>query len=468
MTVFKYTVANKDGKKLSGSIEAADEKKAREELNNLGFSILAINASEKEEVHAADHTKFVFEATNPQGQNITGTIPAQDELAAFKRLSQEYELQVSSLWRQDDTEDKIQNAKIRGVRHLQETLADETDKTTERNTAKTQEQQKQLLFSKTKVEKVIKQVYDLLQEYDKFIQADQKKEISKKLDKLLRIKGSSNTEYIEQTTEELIGFIRTQEKELKTKGYMTKRNQFKIKIKSMLNNLHKSNKPESLSEDIVENIRKWQQKNIKETAKLPWYKKTINNILSSIQKIFETPEEIKTLKANISTYNSQIFEYMKMYFKEPAPEYKEKVKNAIKTIWRTRKKAVKLLKETRANLRKTKHKAKKIKDPNRKGFFSQLTIDLSEFTGWLIGFYLIYYFVSLYITSKDFGLGDPSEFPKSFQFYDTQIFKYALIVVFLVHIALSLKVNFFKNNKFAGFFIFPITIISITFTLINF
>jgi hypothetical protein len=470
MAIFKYTVANKDGKKLSGSIEAVDEAKARGELNNLGFSILAIEESKDQEIHTTKQAKFAFEATNPQGQNITGTIPAQDELAAYKRLSEEYELMVSALWQQGLAEDKIQNARIRGTRHLQEALADDADKATQLQAEKSQEQEKKLLFVKTKVEKVIKQVTDLLQEYSNFIQPDQKKEIEKKLDKLLRIKGSSNTDYIEQTTEELIAFIRTQEKALKEKGYMDKRTQFKIKIKSMLNNLHKTDKPASLSEDIVENIRRWQQKHVKKTAKTPWHIQKINAFLSWFKDTFETPEEIKILRSRISTYNSQIWEYAKMYFKEPAPEYKEKVKNAIRTIWATRKKTVKLLKETRARLKKEKTtgKAEKEADPSHKGFLSSLESDLSEFTGWLVGFYLIYYFISLYITSKDFGLGDPSTFPKSFQFYDTQIFKYALIVVFLVHISLSLKVNFFEKNKFAGFFIFPITIISITFTLINF
>jgi len=474
MPIFKYTVVNKEGKKLSGSVESTDEVLAREELNNLGFSILELSLAKEEALsdtkdEASIKNKFVFEAKNPQGQNVTGTIPGKDEFESYKRLVQEYELTVSALWKINSTEEDIQNARIRGTRKYQDILDEQTKASIQNEEIKSAEREKKELLVHTEVENVLKRVADILTEYETLIDADQRREIDKQVEKVLRIKNSNNLEYIISSTEELLKFIEKQEETLKKKGYLDKRTKLKIRVKEMLQTLHATTKPKSLSEDIVGRIQLWQQKNVKKATKSPWFITKINNILESIKDVFTTPEIIKVLKDQIRSCNSQLFEYAKMYFKEPTPEYKAKVRGALSIIWAKRAKTIRTLKETRRRLKEEKKKDKKVEiQKGGKTFFETLETDLSEFTGWLLAFYLIYYFVTLYITTKNFGLGDVSEFPKSLRFYDTQIFKYALAVVFLIHVALSLKVNFFEKNKIASAFIFPIMLISIIFTLVNF
>jgi len=135
MAIFKYTVANKQNKKLAGSIEAPDETSARAELNNLGFSILELALSDEvshnetqPEKTSEGHIKFVFEAINPQGQKITGTISALEEIAAYKRLTEEYDLTVTAIWKEGSTEDQIKSAKSHGTFSLQEMLDNEESK----------------------------------------------------------------------------------------------------------------------------------------------------------------------------------------------------------------------------------------------------------------------------------------------------------------------------------------------------
>lgn len=473
MPVFKYTVVNKEGKKLSGSVESTDELLAREELNNLGFSILSLSLSQEakvdeDEAEKSGKKKFVFEAKNPQGQNVTGTIPATDEFEAYKRLVQEYELSVNAIWLNNLPGQDIQEARIRGTRHFQELFEDQQEKNTQEEVKSAERQKKELLVH-TQVENVLKRVADILTEYDNLIDADQRKEIDKQVEKLLRIKNSNNLEYIISSTEELLNFIESQEESLKKKGYLDKRTKLKIRVKEMLQTLHKTTKPKSLSEDIVGRIQLWQQKNIKKAMKMPFYITFTNSILEKIKNFFTTPEAIQVLIDQIKSCNNQLFEYAKMYFKEPTPEYKAKVKNALSIIWNKRQKTIKTLKETRKRLKEENQKDKKTKEKTgEKTFFENLEEDLSEFTGWLLAFYLIYYVVTLYLSSKNFGLGSVASLPKSLRFYDTQIFKYALVVVFLLHCALSLKVNFFEKNKLASLFIFPITFLGIIFTLVNF
>ena len=481
MPIFKYTVTNKESKKLVGSIEASDEKAARTELNNLGFSILELKEAGPEDAEKpqsqktldpakAPKKKFEFEAINPQGQNIVGTIAADDDFSGFKRLTKEYELTVTSIWDKDATEEEKTRIKARGVTQLQKMLESETETKKIKETRSSQEQRKKELFTKTKIEFILKQVNETLQEYGNDIPLDARKNIDKRIDKLLRIKHSTNFEYITQTAEELLKEIQKQEIVLKKKGYLEKRAKLILKVKGLLGRLHDTGKPKSISEDIVQNIQSWQQKNISKATRVPLQIRLANSFLLKVRKFFETSPEVQLLKGQIKTCNIQILEYIKLYLREPTPQYKEKTLTAIKAIWERRKNAKKELKEVKQRIKLEKEKNLSLKDKEklRHDFLERITEEITEFTGWLLAFYLVYYFVSLYVTSKNFGLGDPSSFPKSLDFYHTQIFKYVLVIVFLLHLGFTIKYNFFRKIKVASIVIFPSTAFLIIFVLVNF
>jgi len=482
MPIFKYTVTNKESKKLIGSIEAPDEKAARSELNNLGFSILELTETQPEETTAKGQAqktldtskkatkKFEFEAINPQGQKIIGTIAADDDFSGFKRLTKEYELTVTSIWDKDATEEEKSQSRAKGVTHLQEMLESEKETKKIKETRGSQNQRKKELFVKTKIEFILKQVNETLQEYGNDIPLDARKNIDKRIDKLLRIKHSTNFEYIIQTAEDLLKEIQKQEIILKKKGFLDKRARLILKVKDLLGKLHDTGKPKSISQDIVQNIQEWQQKNIGKATRIPWHIRLANKILLKVRRIFEIPPEIQLLKGQIKTCNVQILEYVKLYLREPTPQYKEKTLTAIKAIWERRKNAKKELKnvKNRIKLDRTKNLNLEEREKFKQDLFTKITGEITEFTGWLLAFYLIYYFISLYITSKNFGLGDPSTFPKSLDFYHTQIFKYVLVIVFLLHLGFTIKYNFFKKNKFSSLVIFPSTVFLIIFVLVNF
>ncbi|MBD3360225.1 hypothetical protein GF366_00315, partial [Candidatus Peregrinibacteria bacterium] len=95
MAIFKYTVANKEGKKLSGTVEAPDEQTARNELNNLGFSILTLEETKEAPPETEHMTKYEFEAVDKNSKLVTGSIPAENKEEAFKKLTEEYLLTVT-------------------------------------------------------------------------------------------------------------------------------------------------------------------------------------------------------------------------------------------------------------------------------------------------------------------------------------------------------------------------------------
>ena len=488
MPLFNYTVANKENKKLSGSIEASDEAIARAQLNNLGFSILEIveaptgtpsttqdstqqQTTEPAENLPKNHQKYTFEAINNQGQKITGTIVSSDELGAFRRLNKEYELAVTAIYPENATEDQIADAKTKGTYELNQILEQEkASKDMENKDLVTQDRVKKEIEVRTRVEYILKQVNELLLEYEQDITPDKHQEINQRIDKLLRIKSSTNLDYVITTAEELLEFIKNIEISIKQKNYLEKRTKLKLQIKNMLAKLHETGKPKTLSEDIVKTIQNWQQKNIQKTVKIPWYINAANNALTAIKKLFELPEEIRVLKSQIKNLNTQLFEYIKIYIKEPAKEYKQKAREAINSIWEMRKKTIAQLKEAKERIREEKKKThletteNKVKEEIGAGILE----DFSEFTGWLLAFYLAYYFVSLYVITKDFGFGGIDQIPRLLNFYSTSIFKYILITVFLLHTSFTIKNNFFQKSKIASLIIFPLTTFLVIFIIVNF
>ncbi|MFH1284420.1 MAG: hypothetical protein ABIH78_02415 [Candidatus Peregrinibacteria bacterium] len=456
MAIFNYTVANKEGKKLSGTVEAPDEQTARAELNNLGFSILVLKMTESLPTVPENLTKFEFEAVDKNSKLVSGSIPAENEEEAYKKLTSQYALTVTAIWKDGASETEIETSRKEGTARLQQAMAEEVEVTKMKNLKEQKEEQ----FIKTKIEYILGQVNELLVTFDKEFDIEKKSEINKRINKLLRIKSSKNTGYILSSAEDLLKYIQTQEKELLAKDHQEAQFDLQVKTRKLLDELNKTSKPHSVAEDIVEKIDTWESSHTsKEKSQKPTTR-FLSNFLLRIKNIFKTPEELQIIKDQIKVYNHQLFEFAKLYFKEPTPQYREKVKNSLKTIWNTRKKAIHSLSHAKKLLKK-RSSAGKIDEHVFMSFLEELNL----LTGWLIALYIAYYFISLYITTKNFGL---STIPKVFFIYDSHIFKYILVILFLLHATTALKVNFFKKSILANIILFPIFIFGSIIVLLNF
>lgn len=463
MAIFKYTVANQEGKKLSGTVEAPDEGTARNELNNLGFSILLLQATTEKPQIDSTLTKFIFESLDKNSKLVSGSIPAKDEADAYKKLQEEYSVNVTALWREGSNAEEIAAAHQAGSEKMQSLLT--SQKTTaaiqenipaENDQVKLQEQH----FVKEKIDHILAEVNTLLQNFDAQLDPNQKAEINKRINKILRIKNSTNLEYILATAEELLSFIQTQEQNIKNDGYEEKRFELKVETKKLMSELKQGQKNKTLSEDIIEKIQKWQQKNVSAATNARGIKGFIGRILTKIQNIFETPREVMAIKNQISSYNTQLWEFIQLYFKEPTPEYKQKVKQSIKTIWNARKKAKEELKTLKKHL-----KEKKVGPITDENLFTDFIEEMNSLSGWLLAFYSAYYIIGLYISTKNFGF---EVIPKGFSIYDSYLFKYILVILFLLHAGTSVKVNFFQKNFLANILLPIIFIFSSAMVVLNF
>ncbi|MFA5947918.1 MAG: hypothetical protein WC806_03030 [Candidatus Gracilibacteria bacterium] len=459
MAVFKYTVANKEGKQLNGVIEAADDATARNELNGLGFSILVLEESKIVEFKEdKTHVKFIFEALDSKSNTITGTIHAKDEKDAYVRLKKEYDLNVTAVYKESATEQEIEQARQFGTENLHNELIKEEEAEHNKDRLKSIDDEKKDAHVRTTIEHILKQVYELLKKLDKDLSIYQKTEINKRVNKILRIKNSSNLEYLKTTTDELLQFLKDQEDEFKQKGLKITQLTLQMKTRELLSELKTDKYKKGFKNSILEKITDWQKKH--DSDKNFFYKIQRKFILR-IRNFFTTPIEILKIQEEIKAYNRQLWEFAMMYLQEPTKDYRKRVRASIITVWGMRKKAKQELKKAKAQAKHIQAQKYALEGE----IFYPLIQEINTFSGYLLFFYLIYYFVSIYLSTKNFGI---QEIPHGFLFYESKFFKYILSATFSIHAYTALKTNFFNKNLIYDAIAIPAVAFAITISILNF
>ena len=211
---FSYTATNAEGKKLTGIINATSRDDAKQQLNLLGLSILEIKTIEsapsanQAPTGTPELQKLQFEATDKNGKQIKGTIPAKAPLLAYKRLVEEYHFTVQTLGPlpADSSLDEIKN-QYEVERHETKTEKLGIGKPLSEDPAFLME--KELLLKQ--IEEILQKVRAMLAQYETKISPEKRAEIEGTIDKLLRIKSSNNLDYIRHTCTELLKKVQDDE-----------------------------------------------------------------------------------------------------------------------------------------------------------------------------------------------------------------------------------------------------------------
>ncbi len=466
MPQYKYTVLNKENQQLIGTIQSPDEASARKELNNLGFSILGISIidlskpSEENETIPENIVKFDFAAIDKTGKKVIGTIQGEEIFQVYKRLVNEYQFQVKALYPSDLTSDEKDKAQIKGIEHLQDLLNEEkmaVELAQKQQEIDQQEFEEKQLNLKTQIDFVLKKVNEILDTYHEELDPARKAKIKYYVEKLLRIKNSTNLDYIKQTSIELLTYLQKEEIFLNQEQKVKERAQLSIDTKNMMSKLEKITNPGQ--KDVLDIMRDWRKNNIINNPDPTIIDKTINLFISLfIGKTSEDPE-ISEARNKLNTTTSQLKEFITLYFKNADPDFKQEAKNAIKRLWIERS-------ENKKNLALIIHQKEEEKLANIE--FTQNEIlekEIFSLSGWVLTFYIIYYFLTIYLNSKEINLPTNTKLNLIFQ---TSIIKYFFTSLFLFVCLLGIKIEFFKRKKFANIFFIILFIISSAFIILNF
>ncbi len=464
MPKYSYNVINEENKALSGTISAPDEQSARAELNQLGFSVIGIIEISENETSGAQEgpvlPTFEFSAIDKSQKHVVGTIQAEDRYSAYKRLISEYAFEVEYLVDQSLPEPQKSEEKTKGVFELQNQLDEESQLVQKKISGANQDlkefEQKQDVL-KLQVDFVLKKVKEMLDLYENDMKPETKTKIRVYVDKILRIKSSTNLDYIRKSCEELLTYLQKEELFLHEETRLKERTQMVMEAKSMMMQLHSTKSKSSMS--LHETLSRWREEHILKKDQPSALEKFTDFLIALVIGFVPENDEIKEIQRNIAIVDQQIRQYWLLYFQASTPEYKNEAKTSLKKLRQEKKKFKLQLKEARKKLQEEYKKSTEITQ------WEAFSNELLGFTGWLLAFYIIYYFASIYLNTKQFGA---LSLPQPFSVYKTNFLKYFMTTLFLFHSALSIKINFFRRNEAATLVITPVFLLSAMLIILNF
>ncbi|MBN1494553.1 hypothetical protein JW911_02310 [Candidatus Peregrinibacteria bacterium] len=465
MAQFKYIVVNKENRQLSGLVDAPEDQTARQELQDLGFSIISL---EKVEAHKGAEEEigmlFEFSGIDAHNRNIAGTIRGESRYEAFKRLMAEYQLDVKYIIQNNLNEKEKEEQKKAGIFDLMKIYQEEVKKMTNlfhekkiKNIDRAFEKEKALLMRQ--VDYVLKKVNSAVDEFGEALEPQDKQTIITYVNKILRLKSSTNLEYLRNSCTSLLEFIQKTEINVKKQEFIDKKMELLAETQNLINSIQK-HKDFTVTDDLEDKLLRWRKDNVQNAEKLTASIKIQDFFVSYLIKIIHQDPELRTQKKELSKINNQLRQYYTLLIKSPKPTDKVEIQKTIKKL----KSSKKILKSNIKTLKKRTAKEQIIAgDLN----IFQKTLDfINGLTGWLLFFYLVFYFIAGITISKQVPY--INDVPSVFYIFQTGSIKYLLPVIFLLHAATSLKLNLFRKNIFSDFVIFPLFVIFSLLVVFNF
>jgi hypothetical protein len=455
---FKYTATNTEGKTLTGVINSESEEAARNELNNLGFSILEINEVQNTEpTEGEDLEKYEFEATDKNGKKIKGTIPAKTPILAFQRLIQEYGFTINYLASIKDSPEEKALMRSTGTEQLTNQYNLENGQTKEEKKMEkivgTKELNSKKTSLSTQVDSINVKINEILIQYETTISPEKRAEILGDLDKILRIKSSNNLDYIRNSCKEILKKIQNEELFLNAEQHQTERQNVIMESEKMLLELDKTtNTKEGITDQLKTSVAEFEDK-ISGT-KLEFIKDAIEKWKTSHTR---SPEETQ-LKNELKQATEGLWDNLKIAMKAS--------KETKKASWgnvRQSREAIRTLKTQLRAFRERRHEKNLMIKKEKHILYIE---EVSTFTGWLLSFYLIYYFFGHYVVSAELAIEPFLGIP--FDLSHSALFKYLLSIIFITHVATSLKLNFFLRSHVANFVLVLLTLVLSLITIFNF
>ncbi len=454
MPPFQYTAVNSAGKKLTGVIDSPSEEDARKQLNTLGISILEIKKGDSTGSSLANPTTnletFEFEAFDKSARKILGTIPAQNRYKAFQRLVEEYKFEVAYVVRQNATEEEREKAKAEDLSILKaEYESSNPTQNTEAQNAIDPEFEKKQKALLGRVDQMLEKIRGLLATYQSDIQPERKKNIQGMVDKLLRIKSSTNLDYIEHTCEELLKKIQDEELFLNKEKMENQREKLRLETRRMMAELHA---PVDLDRNVSSDLGRVRNQLLGSGIPL------VQSFARFLDHFVKSPEE-KILQSRISAVNSQVFTMFRLYL-TANKAVKNEAREALSAVWNERKRLKQELRELRNKERNAGIDAVPVEVTE-----PVILEELQALMGWILIFYVIAFILSYYTLSKTWPSGNP--LPFGFKLTDSKLLKEMLISLFVWYGILNIKTEFFRYERSPNLLLIPIGLILNTTLLFN-
>lgn len=489
--IFDYIALNKGNNKVEGEITADDFALARKRLHGMGLTVLAIN-ERKEKLKKGvqndekkDYISFEFKGIDKKGKEIVGTIDAKDSLRAYIRLKNEFFFKVIYIFDLAVGEVEKEQQKKELLKELQEkyklTGLAEEEKEDKKETDKLAEIEKEnadkLKILRNQVDIMIAQIKSVLDNAkDEPEKREQIAQINILIGELERVKMSNNIKHIRGVAERILAIAESLFKDKDNEKYKVVATQ-KENIKSFdLDKLrqiqHREaveirgvsgalNKASQLFKAYVGklNVNFGQDKESVSDKTLKKHVESSKTLLSGMDLLEKSENDLKNgLKESLKdlfsfskkTNRRVAFVNSKLLFKEYLKKSKES--------------DLKLGNQKRTFLDYLKNLFRFKQLDSSKNDFQKVFIEINNFLGWLLCFYLAYFYLGGIILQKNLG------FFKTF-FYKTFSSEFLLILLFsffVFHLLTNFKIKFLRQSFFGALLLFSFGLFSVLLFSLNY
>ncbi len=494
---FSYTALSSDNQKLTGVLEASNQDAAQEELHKMGVSIISITEitdaqydeinkkgiAQKEKTGVLTYT---FLAIDKGGKEINGTIDARNPYSAYKRLITEYGFKINKLYVSTATDSERANS----IKKITEYEAKIKDEGFDVDVNKSAADNELLEVSEKLDQKIIDEIDQFIINTKKVLTEHKNKfsppflkQIESTLGELERVRTSNNIKHITETCNEIYELISNPDKLVESaegqenvsyrqivdslEGTGMVKKQFNIhskavglsKIKSIFGKVFKKLKLTGESKSSIPGGPQKEESGIKK-------------FFSSIADKFGSKKKVPTFKeAPKASKPKSIIGLFFSYLSAPNAMLRKARKQELKSAfsnWKESKKKVKGEKEIVKDEMKTKEPEttqqdkiteetiEKMEDDENampaypKWRASAIFSEVDSFIGWLLFFYILYFFLVDFSFEKDIGI--PREFV--IKTIKTPLILDITILLLVVHLLFKLRGSYFRNNAVGSVFLF--------------
>ena len=494
---FKYTALGADNQKLEGVLEAGSLDAAKDELHKMGLSIIAINeisseefaSTSKKNTEAANEgiITFLFRAFDAQKKEVNGTIDSREPFLAYKRLLTEYHFDVQDLYPETSPNPAMDSSRplFEEWKKMLEEEGFDLSKKPEQGVKNELEEEEEKMSEEIvdEIDHFIINTKKILEKHTDQYSEPQLREIDKTLNDLERIRASNNLRHITKVCNTLYELIahpdaipipsggqeqtqaqvqpQTQEysnivSSLKESGFVTHQLQF-LQASKLKKKAARFDKVQHIFGKILGQLNKKRGEALESSLR--------GKRKSRQSKLFEQLSKHLGRKAGVDVNRHVVFRDLIFKFFEYVRAPNNILRRARKQElivsyheWRAHRARVKVELKQAEKSEVAEVETKETKD------FSSLFLELDSFVGWLLFFYLAYFYASFYSIERNVGL--PKEMV--LKTFSSPLLVNLAILLILLHLSFTIKTKFLRQQFLSSLFLFLFTFGFYTILMANF
>jgi hypothetical protein len=215
---YQFVAVNSEGKKFSGTIWAVSESEAKLKIANRGLALFSLEEFSADAAAVTEgFQQFEFEGKESNGKDVHGTIEAVEAYEAYRKLVRDYDFEVKNVMALNATPEEKEEYRKKGIppewieRLKLEKRKKEDDKKKKKAEKKeddgpllSEQDRAELEFYQEEIGRLTKEVLELLEANEEFLDASARRAILDRIGLLSRLRRSNAIDHLRELTKKLL------------------------------------------------------------------------------------------------------------------------------------------------------------------------------------------------------------------------------------------------------------------------